>query len=455
MAEDKFMKNVLLICNYFAPENEIASIRLSKFAKYLREYGYQVCVLAEKKELKIKDGILLRDVAGIPVQYVENSLWLKKADAAYMRLTKNYRERNFADVSSRMKYSRKAGQIIFYPFEKRHPAIGTVDYLIKLVKQYNLYRNARGYLKHAASRTDVCISTYGGYFGHFAGNYAKRQNRRMKWIADFRDPVYRFNFDPALFAPAAVLFENWACLRCDEIVTATKGMAKKLPRRYWKKLHCITNGFDREEKRYHTGPASCGKFVISYTGRMYGGMQDVSVAFQAIRELADEGTVDLGLLEFHYAGTGFAIFRGQAAGCGLESCCVDYGSVEREASLAIQSGSNLLLMAVWDYKCQTIGALTGKILEYMQHDIPVIAIINGDVEDNELARVVRGCGLGIAYEQSHHARDIAILKGYIRMQYLRWQEGKGPQLNRDRKQIAKYEYRYLTKKLIRVIEAGQ
>jgi len=446
------MKKILIICNYFAPENEIASIRISKFAKYLARYGYDVRVLVEKKNLEIHDEILEQDVAGIPVEYVEFSRWICKLDGLYQKLTKHYRERHFADVSSRMRYNRKAKQVIFYPFEKQHPVMGTFDYLMKILKQHNLYHNSKGYLRQAKDDVDVCFTTYGGYFGHFAGNYIKRLNHSVKWIADFRDPVYRFNFDPVFFAPVAKLFEYWSCLKCDEAVVVTKGMAKRLPAFCHKKLHCITNGFDREEKKYCQNTNKSGRFVISYTGRMYGGMQDVSAAFQCIRELVDEKLIKAEALEFHYAGTGFRIFQGQAEKYHLGERCIDFGNVKRKDSLKIQSESNMLLMAAWDYKCQMIGALTGKILEYMQHGKPVIAVINGDVEKNELAVVVREAGLGIAYEQSHHERDIRLLKEYIKMQYENWAEGRQLQPDLNKKRIARYEYRNLTKRLIRLIE---
>ncbi len=446
------MKKVLLICNYYAPENQIASIRVSKFAKYLARYGYDVRVLVEKKNLEIQDEILEQDVAGIPVEYVEFSQWICKLDGLYQKLTKNYRERHFADVSSRMRYNRKAGQVIFYPFEKQHPVMGTFDYLMKIMKQHNLYHNSKGYLRQAKDDVDVCFTTYGGYFGHFAGGYLKRLNASIKWIADFRDPVYLFNFDPVFFAPVAKLYQGLACIKCDEIVTVTKGIARLMPPFCRKKVHCITNGFDYEEKAYYKNVNPADKFVIGYTGRMYGGMRDVSVVFKVMRELIREKNMDGNKIEFHYAGTGFEIFRSQAEKYHLGDQCVDFGNVSRKDSLRIQAGCSMLLMAIWDYKCQTVGTLTGKILEYMQHKKPVIAVIHGDVENNELAVVVRETGLGIAYEQSHHERDIKLLKEYIKMQYEDWAEGKKLQPDLNKKKIARYEYRNLTKRLIRLIE---
>lgn len=448
------MKNILLVCNYFAPENEVASIRLSKFAKYLKRYGYKVSVLAEKKTLNMKDNILQKDVEGIPVKRVENSALMKKIDALYSGITKNYREKKFADVSSRMKYNRKAGRIIFYPFEKMHPILGTFDYLLKMIKQFDLFCSAKAYLI-GQKDVDVCFSSYGGYFGHFAGSFMKKRNPGIRWIADFRDPVYRFNFDPVLFAPAAVFYEWWSCFKCDDIIVVTKGMARKLPSFARKKVHCITNGYDLEDRRYFSRTAAENrKFVISYTGRMYGGMQDVSVVFRAVRELAGEDRINLENIEFRYAGTGFRIFASQAAKYGLELNCVDCGNVSRKQSLSIQADSDMLLIAVWDYKCQTIGAISGKALEYMMQRKPIIAVINGDVPRNELACMIRKAKLGAAYEQSHHERDLPALKDYIRLQYEQYLKHGKCIWEADEQIMAGYEYRYLVKKLMKVIESG-
>ena len=66
--------------------------------------------------------------------------------------------------------------------------------------------------------------------------------------------------------------------------------------------------------------------------------------------------------------------------------------------------------------------------------------------------MVREAGLGIAYEQSHHERDIRLLKEYIKMQYENWAEGRQLQPDLNKKRIARYEYRNLTKRLIMLIE---
>lgn len=446
------MKKILLICNYYAPGNQIAAIRLTKFAKYLRQNGYDVQVLTEKKTHKIKDEILANDVDGIPVTYVENSKWMKRVDRAYATITKKFREKNYGDVSSRIRYNRKAKTVIFYPFEKRHPIIGTFDSLLKFMKNHNLYVNAKKYLKAKSKDIDICFSTYGSFFGHFAGAYIKRKNHTIRWITDYRDPVYQFNFDSAAFAPIAHIFEWWMWWKSDGIVVISEGMKKRVPKFWKEKTYRITNGYDIDDKQYLIESIAGDKFILSYTGSMYGGMRDVSKVFQVIRELIDEGIVNETDLEFRYAGTGFSVFKDMAYKYKLNEVCVDCGSVSRRESLQIQADSSLLLMATWEYQCQSIGVLTGKVLEYMLQEKPVIAIINGDVSGSELAHIIESIGIGVAYEQANDKRDTVKLKQYIKEQYIRYSDGQNMKLELDKDKLKEFQYPYLTQKLIHVFE---
>lgn len=57
------MKNILIISEYFAPENIIAAIRPTKLAKYLKKTGkYHITVLTTIKTSKTRDSILENDL---------------------------------------------------------------------------------------------------------------------------------------------------------------------------------------------------------------------------------------------------------------------------------------------------------------------------------------------------------------------------------------------------------
>ena len=57
-------QKVLLVCNYFAPDHTIAAVRTSKIAKYLKENGYEIEVLTEKK-MGEEDTLLKNETAAL------------------------------------------------------------------------------------------------------------------------------------------------------------------------------------------------------------------------------------------------------------------------------------------------------------------------------------------------------------------------------------------------------
>ena len=66
-------KKLLLVCNYFAPENTIAAVRLSNLARYMIKMGYEVTILTEKKEYRLADETLTEDIDMSAVMYADNS----------------------------------------------------------------------------------------------------------------------------------------------------------------------------------------------------------------------------------------------------------------------------------------------------------------------------------------------------------------------------------------------
>ena len=83
------MKKILIICNYFAPDNTIAAVRITKIAKYLKRYGYDIVVVAENRQESIKDEILEKDAEDIKVIRVANSNHVKKAFSLYQQKSPN------------------------------------------------------------------------------------------------------------------------------------------------------------------------------------------------------------------------------------------------------------------------------------------------------------------------------------------------------------------------------
>lgn len=445
-------QKVLLICNYFAPDHAIAAVRTSKIAKYLRRNGYEVEVYAEKKEGG-EDELLKNDVTDVKVSYAENSPLYLRFRKLYEKWMEPHKTKRFNNLENRKRVNPRTGKVEFYTFEAAYPLIGSLDYIVEQLKQLDLFRSVKRQLK-AEKDFDYVITSYGDAFSYFAGRYFHKYHRNTRWIFDIRDAVYRYKFTPAYVGFLPKMYERYIWKHADCVTAVSKGICRGIPKKYWYKVHCLTNGYDLSDreglKRERSGSSG---MVFAYTGSLYGGLKDLSVFFKAVRELIQNGVIDENRISFHYAGNApaFEIFKSQAEASGLGSRCVMQGKLLRRDALEMQQTADMLLLASYDYKDHEGGIITGKALEYMAAERPVVSIVTGDIEDGELTEIIRRTKIGVAYEASRHEEDYRNLCEYIKKQYEAFLETGQTVYEPDKKELRKYDYRYLCKRLINIM----
>lgn len=449
---DCMQKKILLICNYFAPDNTIAAVRTSKLAKYLKQNGYEIQVIAEKKNAATEDEILKKDTEGIEVCYAYQSKFYKTFYKKYQEIIQPYKQKRFNNLENRYRINPKTGNMEFYPFETAYPFLGSLDYVVGLIKQYDLFLDIKKVLRKC-NDFDCVITSYGDAFSLFAGRYFHKYHKETPWIFDIRDAVYRYKFTPCYVSWIAKLYEKQIWKNADCILGVSKGICRRVPSKYRKKVHCLTNGYDISDRdRLSMVRLDTPKLIFTYTGSMYGGIQDLSVLFQAVREAVSRGEIDEDGLEFHYAGNDLAyeIFKSQAQKYELGKNCVTHGKLSHKEALALQQQSDVLIVASYDYQNNQGGVITGKALEYMSAQRPIVAIIMGDIEQSELADIIRRTKLGIAYEDAHK-EDYDKLYAYICRLYKEFAETGEIEHNPDKKELRKYDYRNLCKRFIKIM----
>lgn len=445
-------QSVLLICNYFAPDHAIAAVRTSKMAKYLRQNGYEVEVYAEKKDGG-EDEILKRDAEGIKVTCAENSPGYLRFRELYEKCIGPHKKKRFDNLENRKKVNPKTGKVEFYTFEAAYPLIGSLDYIVGQLKQIDLFRSIKKQLR-TEKQFDYVLTSYGDSFSYFAGRYFHKYHRDTVWIFDIRDAIYRYKFTPDYVRFLPKSYEKYIWKHADCITGISKGICRGVPKKYRKKVHCLTNGFDWSDREFlKKEQTDTDEMVFTYTGSMYGGLRDLSVFFRAVRELIDDGQISGERIAFHYAGNGpaFEIFKSQAEAFQLGDRCAAHGKLSRQESLELQQSSDILLVASYDYKDHEGGVITGKVYEYMAAKRPVISVMMGDIEHSELTQIVEKTKIGIAYEASDHEEDYRKLCEYIRRQYDAFVETGQTLYEPDEKELRRYDYRYLCKRLIKIM----
>lgn len=448
------MKKVLFVCNYFAPDNTIAAIRISKFAKYLMKYGIEVDCITEKKENCPEDELLKDDVHGIDIIYASNSAVFLMFEQIFKNFIAPFKMKRFSNLSNRKRINPKTGHIEFYPYETAYPVLGSMEYLVGQMKQLDLYRSVKKYIKKIDDY-DYLITSYGDSFSYFVGKYYHKCHKKTIWIFDIRDAIYRYKFTPPYVSLIPKCYEKYIWKNANGIIGVSKGICRRVPMKNRKKVYCITNGYDWADRKDSNGEKiACDKLVFTFTGSMYGGMRDLSVFFRAVADLIEKKAVVLDNIEFHFAGniSAYEIFQSQAAKYELDSCCVNHGKLSRQDAMDLQIRSDILLSPSYDYESNEGGVITGKIFEYMTSGCPVIAIITGDIKNSELANIVRRTNIGIAYEASHHKCDYEQLLQYIVQQYKEKLQSGKVQYEPNKEELRKYDYQELTKKLKRLMD---
>lgn len=449
------MKKILIVCNHFAPDNTIAAVRVTKMAKYLKENGFEVIVFAEQKTETIEDEILKSDAQGIKVIRIDNSNRVKRFICTYKKMIDPIKKKKYDDLDNRMKINRKTGKYEFYPFETAHPMIGGLDYLVELLRQYDLYRMAKQELNKSGT-IDFIFTSYGDFFGLFVGKYLHKKNKDVPWLFDIRDAICRYKFTPQYVRWIAKLHENYIWREANCITAVSKGICRHVPKKYRKKVHCVTNGYDKQDREgIIIDKKKNSKMRFVYTGAMYGGIRNLSPLFGNISRLMKEGKIKSNNIEFDFAGkeSAFEIFKSQAEKYNLDDYCIYFGKITRKEALKIQMEADILLVSSFDYQTDIGGVITGKALEYMSANKPIIAIINGDIEHSELADIIRNANLGFAYEESHHKSDNIGLYQYLLTKYQEYEEKGELNHNPNEQILSKFDYQYLGKKMLRIIES--
>ena len=446
---------ILIVCNYFAPDNTIAAVRVTKIARYLFQKGYKVTALAEKGNEEIKDEILERDAEGIKIIRIENSDRVKRIVERYKKIIAPIKSKKFDNLDNRIKLNRKTRKYEFYPFQTAHPVIGSLDYLIELFRQYDLSRMARKQLDEYMEQ-DCVFTSYGNLFGFFVGKYIHKKSRRVPWIFDIRDPICRYKFTPKYVSWISKKQERYIWREADAITAVSNGICNQVPRKYKNKVRCITNGYDKRDRMdILVDDRQNEKFRFVYTGGMYGGLQNLSPIFRNIRALIDERIINNERVEFLYAGkqSAYEVFKAQAQKYELQNNCIYCGRLMRKESLKLQMESDILLVSSFDYQENTAGVITGKALEYMSANKPIIAIINGDIEHSELAEIIRTGNLGCAYEEAHAETDSKELYEYLKAKYQEFMDKGRLEHKPNEEIVSKFDYEYIGKRMMTVIES--
>lgn len=445
------MKKIILVSEYFAPRNEIGSVRMSKIIKMInKDNEFEVLVITAQYE-GLDDTNLAKDVEGkARIVKIPQSRIIKSIDKLIMG--RNDRKKNVTikklnrsnDSSSDIKFLKK---IIELKVKIKSEFVNTLYYSLEVVRAYTFVLKAKKYLANENLNSfSYLITTYGPMSPHILGNYIKKEVPKIKWIADYRDPVLNI-FTPKIYLKFSKKFASKFTKNADVITVVSNGYSNSLFLPNQKKIHVISNGFDTEDLNHIDSEfINHKKLILTYTGELYSGKRDLSVIFKAIKELENEKKISSKDLLINYAGRSLKTLVNQAEKYELENLIVDYGFLTRSKSLSLQASSDLLLLSIWNTHNGT-GNIPGKFLDYMLFKKPIICICSGDLSNSEIKNHITEGDLGFCFEEGKYDTDYNDLKQKILFYYkIKFNENKLIEQSRNELYIEKFNYINLANK---------
>jgi glycosyltransferase involved in cell wall biosynthesis len=377
-------KRVLIVSFYFPPMNAIGAVRISKFAKYLPQFGWQPLILtADDKKVKTSElSIEIKEANVFRTPYFTIDTYFQQ------KLVSSNGTADGAQTSNKQSFARKSAARVL---RSAYPLYSLPLIRILFSDPVGWYRTAiqKGIKIIDEYKPDIIFSSYGPTLSHLVASSLNRKTK-IPWIAEYRDPwsqnQYNSKLQPFQFLEEKL--ERDTLKGSGSMVAVSDLLACKLKDFHGKEVAVITNGFDNED--YAGDFPLSPKFTITHTGNIYKGRRDPTQLFNAIKQLKDEGVISEDNFEVRFYGSFISSIYPVIEQLDLRNLVKTYDLVSYQESIKKQKESSALLLLTWD----NAGEWTypGKLFEYMGAGRPILATAyKGGPIDTLLNK--SGCGV--------------------------------------------------------------
>jgi len=396
-AKINLKKSLLYISYYFPPIKSIAVKRNYFLAHGLRRYFEDLQVLSTSNYKFLDQEIVPLD--GLDVKHISTF--------DYRTILANFRRKKSTH------------------FAENHKKSWFISFLIKINETFpfNLLLGEGGLLYilngfkagkkyFADGEKKYIITPYRPFSNVFIGYLLKNKFRDATWIVNFHD----FPIDGIRNNVLFPTFQKWVWKKMlkhtHQSIAISHGVENHI-RAMSSDVSTIMNGV---VIRKSTNSES-EKFRIAYTGSLYQNLSKPVSLFKVIQLLIHSDAVLRDDVEIIYAGKDSHLWMSMIKEFGLESVFTDLGELTSEAAMAVQESAHINIILTWASIDQS-GVITGKFYEYLGSTNPILAIING-IMDDEIFHLFDNlkCGLVVATEDKISEKQIA---DFLIGQYHAW-----------------------------------
>jgi glycosyltransferase involved in cell wall biosynthesis len=422
------MKKVLIISYYWPPAGGIAVHRCLKFAKYLREFGWEpVICTADNPEYPVLDEGNFKDIPPGTIT-LKTKIW-EPYNLFKLITGKKKKERihNVFLEEEKPGFDQKLGiwirGNIFIPDARRFWIRPSVNFLSKYLKE---------------NPVDALFTNGPPQTTHMIA-YGVKNNLGIPWHADFQDPWTQVDYFPQLMLNpiSKKIHEKMEqrVFRCaDKITICSNAWKRDLESIGAKDVGVIVWGYDEDDFKNINILLSL-KFTISHYGSL-GPDRNAKTLWKALSILAKEDSQFSQDLEIELAGFIGHVVTNEIESLGLKQNLALFDHLSRKETLERMQRSQILLLILNDMP-NVNGRLPGKLFEYLASRRPIVVI---GPEESDASNIVHGVNAGCTCGFNDLEKTISTIK----MLYKKFRSG---QLFPNDTSISQYSNRNLTKKL--------
>jgi glycosyltransferase involved in cell wall biosynthesis len=422
------MLRLLVFAYYFPPAGGAGVQRVTKWVKYLQEFGVHPTVVTLRSGAYPQlDHSLVQDVPS-DVEVVRTAAL--DPFGLYARITGRSRVEAVAartdDVgrggSWPERIARWSRANLFVPDAR----IGWVPYAV-----------GTGLRLIRRERPDAILTSGPPHSVHLTGRILQARTG-VPWIADFRDPwtdIHYYDDLPRTDAARAVdaRLERGVLQSAAMVATVSPSWADMLATRAQRSVEVIENGYDPADFTAPV-PERDGRFTVVHVGSLYAS-RDPSALWQAVATLPADACARM-------VGRVGESVRTSAERWGVQVEWIPY-LPHLDAVEEMRQATVLILST--EPHAQEAGHVTGKLYEYLASGRPVVGL--GDTE-GDAARLLTATGAGRMFERE----DVDGFTAHMQGLYRRWRDGH-PLAGADPEQAAAYSRRAQTGRLADLVRS--
>jgi glycosyltransferase involved in cell wall biosynthesis len=380
----KSLKKVLIVSFYFSPINTIGSLRISKLAKYLQNFGWEPWVITV-------DHNLYKYTNDLEIEIPENRI--SRADYGIFStfFLKRKHKLNSTILNKNIKTTSSIKNTLISKFsnlfqENRFPD----RYLPWYVPAYK-----KGIKLSKEIKFDIILSSFSPPASHIIAYFiAKKYN--TPWVADYRDlwtmnhNYQREGFFGSIFNKVEISIEKYFLNKAVSLITVSEPLKKQLETLHNKKVNVITNGYDHEDYIFSDNKIiKNNKIKILYTGNIYNNKQSPELLFLAIDSLISKKILKESDFEIKFYGTN-PEFVDMKFAIKFSNSINFFPRISQKECIQKQLSADILLLLQWN-DTKVKGFYSGKVFEYLGAKKPILAVgIKGGVISDLLKETSSG-----------------------------------------------------------------